>query len=364
MTMVETYAGARGVSPLQPQEAKQFADGLAKLDPSAKSETLSQVGAQLSAPRIAALADQLDKHDKPLALALKMGADKTTSGRAASFYVLRGAQGLADKTVKKDDTALAGWKAEIAGLVRGTLGDDRAESDVIDAAYFIRAAQEQEGIAPVGFTRGVGSGASDAIAMVIGKPFERAGVKTFLPRGMDERTFNEKLSAYTADRLREMALQPGMTERGNVDLKSRPRVKNADGSISTVRSMGVNVDGKEVLIPTVSDDGRIMGDQEAVDNFRKTGKHLGKFTTPQASDSYAQALHTAQEDLYVRGQGSGMPEPVFYVRGQPVKVEQIANRIPQYGVKRDGQGKYVPSVSNAPITLDKEGTQILRLEVR
>jgi hypothetical protein len=86
---------------------------------------LAQTGAMLTAPRAIALADQLDKHDKPLALALKMGLDRTTAGRAASALVLRGAQALADKTVKKDDSALAGWKAEIAALVRGSIGDDR-----------------------------------------------------------------------------------------------------------------------------------------------------------------------------------------------------------------------------------------------
>lgn len=89
----------------------------------------------------------------------------------------------------------------------------------------------------------------------------------------------------------------GLTEPGNIDIQNRPHVKNADGSISTVRSMGVNVDGQEVLIPTVSEDGRIMSNQEAIDQYKKTGRHLGKFDSAEASTNYAQALHNQQADL-------------------------------------------------------------------
>ena len=85
---------------------------------------------------------------------------------------------------------------------------------------------------------------------------------------------------------------------GNIDLYARPQVKNPDGSISTVRSMSFNDGLKEVVIPTVSDDGRIMTDNEAIDNYYKTGKYLGKFNTVDEATKYADRLHNEQDRYY------------------------------------------------------------------
>lgn len=89
-------------------------------------------------------------------------------------------------------------------------------------------------------------------------------------------------------------------EAGNIDLGRRPRVKNKDGSISTVRSMSFNIDGKEVLLPTVSDDGKILSEKQAVELFRKTGKHLGVFQDASEATEYAKALHEQQARLYTQ----------------------------------------------------------------
>ncbi|RVT90715.1 hypothetical protein EOD42_23220 [Rhodovarius crocodyli] len=91
----------------------------------------------------------------------------------------------------------------------------------------------------------------------------------------------------------------GLLTPGNIDLSRRPRVQNPDGSISTVASIGVNIDGREVLLPTISDDGRRLSEAEAIEQFRRTGRHLGMFDTPRNATAYAERLHDAQAARYV-----------------------------------------------------------------
>ena len=87
----------------------------------------------------------------------------------------------------------------------------------------------------------------------------------------------------------------GIVEQGNIDLRKRPKVQLEDGSTASVRPMSFNIDGKEVLIPTISQDGREQSRDEAIAEYKRTGKHLGMFDTAEHAKAYAEALRQNQE---------------------------------------------------------------------
>ena len=111
-----------------------------------------------------------------------------------------------------------------------------------------------------------------------------------------------RLPKFPASPMRSQSLPPvygtselGMLAPGNVDLRGQPSVPNPDGGMSTVFSFSVGLDGEEVLLPRVTPDGRLLSEEQAIREYRRTGRHLGKFKTPDAATAYAQKLHTDYE---------------------------------------------------------------------
>ena len=134
------------------------------------------------------------------------------------------------------------------------------------------------------------------------------------------------MSAYA----RGISNVPGMVEPPTMDImeKDRPAFYNPDGSMSTMSTMSKNVDGKEVLIPTVVN-GRRLSDDQAVKYYLATGKHYGKFATPQDANFYAKSIHPKVEGIQNspqyqatidRYQATGAHPPNIYTPPEPQPV--------------------------------------------
>lgn len=94
----------------------------------------------------------------------------------------------------------------------------------------------------------------------------------------------------------------GQYGAGNIDLYDRPQYRNANGSISTVDSTSYNIDGQEVLLPTVWNRNgtpyHSSNDEEILQRYRDTGEYLGKFSTAEEANDYAEKLHLEQQERY------------------------------------------------------------------
>lgn len=112
-------------------------------------------------------------------------------------------------------------------------------------------------------------------------------VKSPVREGQVFRHVGDTAPRYTVDENAQ-----GMSEVGNIDLSQRPVRRNADGSISTILSMSIEDGGKTVLIPRINQSGKLLSSQEAIKEYQKSGKHLGKFDSEDDADLYAETLHS------------------------------------------------------------------------
>lgn len=117
----------------------------------------------------------------------------------------------------------------------------------------------------------------------------QASLETIVQRMIDAGESEENIA--TVIKAQRQPIEPG-----NIELRGRPKIANPNGGTSTVYSTSVNIDGREVLLP-LADEGRILSEDEAVAKFKRTGKHLGIFATPEAATAYASKLH----DEYASG---------------------------------------------------------------
>lgn len=98
-------------------------------------------------------------------------------------------------------------------------------------------------------------------------------------------------------------VQPAVA--GNLPLGIRTSAKNADGSISTVRTISIGTEKGETLIPTVVD-GLVLSNKDAIAHFNKTGENFGSFASVADADKYAEALHQYHAGLLSKSPVAGV----------------------------------------------------------
>ncbi|WP_246485685.1 hypothetical protein [Aminobacter carboxidus] len=167
------------------------------------------------------------------------------------------------------DQAIAGVSDDLFGKVRVVSGDDRVNAEIL-----VREDQDPEAVI------NDLAWAKDDVEAALQAALKRPSA---VPEGP----------------------VTGLVAKGNIDLENRPMARNADGSITTGRALSLDEDGRQVLVPTVSPDGRLLSDDEAIELYRRTGEFLGKFDSPANAAAYGQALHATLENFYAE-RASGM----------------------------------------------------------
>jgi N12 class adenine-specific DNA methylase len=151
----------------------------------------------------------------------------------------------------------------------------------------------------------------------------------------------------------DVAPIPGLLTPGNIDLASQPAIPNPEkpGKTSTVDSTSFEEDGKEILVPRVTPDGRFLSRKAAEEEYHKTGKHLGIFQDANAATSYAEQLHKDYE--------SGR------IKLKPTTRDSFAGNLPTYAESRHtrapiifAETKDIPEVDQPGVGLTGYGEPV------
>lgn len=86
-------------------------------------------------------------------------------------------------------------------------------------------------------------------------------------------------------------------EEPTIDLENEntPEVPLKEGGIGTIYSAGFEEeDGVSRVVPTIVD-GKQLDPRDAYDISRKTGRHLGRYSSPEMAAQAAQEMHLDEE---------------------------------------------------------------------
>ncbi len=114
--------------------------------------------------------------------------------------------------------------------------------------------------------------------------------------GPDKSTSPGRRALINQDRSKPDA--KGRIAEGNIDLNDRVGMVDEQGRTATVRSISIEVNGREVLIPTISPVGTPWTDREAIDHYYRSGKHLGIYKDVDSANRAAEELHLSEEKKF------------------------------------------------------------------
>lgn len=337
--VVENWTGAP-IPPLRPHEVAALKERLSKATTDGKLGLFAAIRNGTDAPAYMRAMAQLAGDRPELAGFGAMAAAnaRTTEGRSVAALGLDGLALLQEKTFPLPKDTGGGGDAMVPVFNDAVGVGAFLDSTQRETAYSMARAVYAKLSHEAGDTTGVLDAElfKRSVRLITGGLYEHAGSKVIPPYGMPEDEFQAALDARlraAADaagvpvaRLRDLPLVPspraagvyylstgrdvlrrgardvplpkdGLVVPGNINLNARPLVRNADGTISTVRSISISEDGKEILLPTVSADGAmVLSDEAAIAQYRETGQHLGIFRSPQAATAYAKALHEREAE--------------------------------------------------------------------
>lgn len=90
----------------------------------------------------------------------------------------------------------------------------------------------------------------------------------------------------------------GLVYPSNTDVSKRKPFKNSDGSVSTVRSFSIGTDRGEVLLSGMkARRGQVypQSQNEAIKDYKRTGKHLGVYKDPSYATEAGISLHNREQ---------------------------------------------------------------------
>lgn len=231
---------------------------------------------------------------------------KKKSGAASDAYI------AAKIEVQKVRGQITGVKQALKGLTGGDSGfslNDLFKASIDQFNQFAGNIASRSGLFTAGDVRGTFAGQILSQGDMIKKATQDT-TKSIRDSGAEIAKAITDSSSKVADANKRLFVlpgkNPGLLQKGNIDLLHRKIAHNPDGSISTVKSFSVGVDGREVLLPSVIN-GRVVSQAAAIKNFQKTGQNLGTFSSTAAATAYAKRLHKQQENYYM---GMGSRDPV------------------------------------------------------